>query len=143
MLSLCYTPETQYLLGRLCMSLVLQFFIWHPEFGVADQGITLDNLALVASEACISGSHGIVTNGERVIYQLPPIGQSAKSRLKCSPNFSVKEAYYFLELCSEWQASALALRIISNISLKLHIGADGLNRNIQTTPSKSNRMHIF
>ena len=62
--------------------------VWGSGFCGCCSGTPLDCLALVASGACIPGSHGTVTIGEK------PPGHSADSRMKhiC---LSVKKPIYF------------------------------------------------
>lgn len=70
---------------------VLVFIAGDLVLAVADQGIPLDHLALVAKGACVPGSHGTVTIGEMGCDRLLPLGHHTDSWLKHTPSLSVKE----------------------------------------------------
>lgn len=64
--------------------------VWYPNFCDCFQGTPLYYLALVASGAYGHGSHGTVTNRERLLKQLPPTGHSKRQQTH-KLSFSVKE----------------------------------------------------
>lgn len=80
-----------------------------PVFADASQGICLDYFTLEARRACIHGSHGMLTFGDRVLGRLSPSGYCTDSRLKYTLSLSVKVAYLLLlDLWPEGKASDLA-----------------------------------
>ena len=103
MLSLCHTPESQYLLER-----DLHTCLLHQFFAAAAQGIPLDHLALGAMRTCIAGCMEL-KQMETVICCLPTPRYCVDNRLKYTTSLNVKEAYLLiLELWPEGQASGLA-----------------------------------
>lgn len=67
------------------------YCVLHPNLGTAGRGPVLHSLALVASKAYAHQSHRTVTNGERVIKQLPPPGHSKRQQI-WELSLSVKKA---------------------------------------------------
>ena len=60
---------------------------WHPDFCDCCQGTPLYHVALVANGAYMCGSHRIVTNGERVLKQLPPPRAQQEATDPGAPSF--------------------------------------------------------
>lgn len=61
-------------------------------FTAAVQRLPLHLLALMAIKPCVSRFHRAVMMRKAVLGRLPPSGHCTDSRLKHTPNFSMKEA---------------------------------------------------
>lgn len=85
---------------------VLVFTSGAMVFAATAQGTPLDYQALVASEACISGSYGITAIGKMAVGRLPPPGHCTDSRTRHTPCLSVQEA----SACSGALAGGIAFR---------------------------------
>lgn len=66
-LSLCYTREPVVPEGRFYTHLVPYLYICGPSYAAAIYGTSFDCLALVPSRTFISGFHGTITVGEKVL----------------------------------------------------------------------------
>lgn len=62
-------------------------------FTAAAQGMPFDQEALVTRRTCTPRSHRTVAIRETVIGRIPSSGHCTQSRLKSTPNISVKGAY--------------------------------------------------
>lgn len=87
--NLCILPCSSVLIS---LRKKLYTLVWHLDFYSCYQGPCLHHVALVASGAYAHRSLKTVTNGERVLKQLPLSGHSKRQKTqKLTP--SVKEAY--------------------------------------------------
>lgn len=68
-LSLCYTREPVVPEGRFYTHLVPYLYICGPSYAAAIYGTSFDCLALVPSRTFISGFHGTITVGEKVLVR--------------------------------------------------------------------------
>ena len=75
---------------------VLIFMSGDPSFVDAVQGMPLNCLALEARNACVPGSHGIVTIRETVLSRLPLQWHCTESGLKHTLSLFEKQAYFLI-----------------------------------------------